>query len=94
MVAILVGPHTDNFRDIVSVFKRADALRVVTPDSLTSTVLELLQNDSERSSLGQRAREIMAQQQGATEPTITALLQLLPAQSNSSPAAVVAERNA
>lgn len=92
--AILVGPHTENFRDIVSVFQRADALRVVTPDSLTSTVLELLQNDSERSSLGQRAREIMAQQQGATERTITALLQLLPDQSNSSPAAVVAERNA
>ncbi len=92
--AILVGPHTDNFRDIVSVFQRADALRVVTPDSLTSTVLELLQNDNERASLGQRAREVMTQQQGATERTITALLQFLPAQPNSSPAAVVAERHA
>jgi 3-deoxy-D-manno-octulosonic-acid transferase len=92
--AILVGPYTDNFRDVVSVFQRADALRVVTPGSLTSTVLELLQNDSERAGLGQRAREVMAQQQGATERTITALLQLLPAQQNSSPAAVVAERHA
>jgi 3-deoxy-D-manno-octulosonic-acid transferase len=92
--AVLVGPHTDNFRDIVSVFQRADALRVVTPESLTSTVLELLQNDAERASLGQRAREVMRQQQGATERTIAALLQLLPAQSDSSPAAVVAERHA
>ena len=92
--AILVGPHTENFRDIVSVFQRTDALRVVTPQSLTSTVLELLQNDAERASLGQRAREVMTRQRGATERTITALLQLLPAQSNSSPAAVVAERHA
>ena len=26
-VAILVGPHTENFRDIVGIFRRADALR-------------------------------------------------------------------
>jgi 3-deoxy-D-manno-octulosonic-acid transferase len=92
--AVLVGPYTENFRDIVSVFREADALRVVTPELLTSTVLELLQNDSERASLGQRAREVMARQQGATERTITALLQILPAQPNSSPAVVVAERHA
>ncbi len=29
--AILVGPHTENFRDIIDFFRRADALRVVTP---------------------------------------------------------------
>ena len=40
--AILVGPHTENFRDIVDIFRRADALRVVTPQSLTPTVLQLL----------------------------------------------------
>ncbi len=28
---ILVGPYTENFRDIVEVFRAADALRVVTP---------------------------------------------------------------
>ena len=39
-VAILVGPHTENFRDIVDIFQRADALRVVTPESLASTVLQ------------------------------------------------------
>ena len=92
--AILVGLHTENFRDIVSVFRRADALRVVTPESLTPTVLELLQNDAERASLGPRAREVMTQQQGATERTIAALLDLLQAQSNSRSAAVVAERHA
>jgi len=75
---ILVGPHTENFRDIVEVFCRADALRVVTPQSLTATVLELLENDDERRALGRRAFEVLRSQQGATERTVNALLDLLP----------------
>ena len=75
--AILVGPHTENFRDIVDIFRRADALRVVTPQSLTPTVLQLLENHDERAALGQRALEVMRSQQGATERTVNALLGLL-----------------
>ena len=75
---ILVGPHTENFRDIVDIFRRADALRVVTPGSLTATVLQLLENHEERAALGRRAREVMQSQQGATERTVNALLELLP----------------
>jgi len=75
---ILVGPHTENFRDIIEVFRRADALRVVTPQSLTATVLELLENDDDRRALGRRAFEVMRSQQGATERTVKALLNLLP----------------
>ena len=74
---ILVGPSTENFRDIVETFKRADALRVVTPESLTATVLQLLRNDAERGALGQRALEVLRSQQGATEKTVRELLQLL-----------------
>ncbi len=75
--AILVGPHTENFRDIIGIFRRADALRVVTPQSLTPTVLQLLENHEERAALGQRALEVMRSQQGATERTVNALLGLL-----------------
>jgi 3-deoxy-D-manno-octulosonic-acid transferase len=75
---ILVGPHTENFRDIIEVFRRANALRVVTPLSLTATVLELLENDDDRRALGRRAFEVMRSQQGATERTVHALLGLLP----------------
>ncbi len=75
---ILVGPHTENFRDIVEVFRQADALRVVTPQSLTETVLQLLENDEERALLGRRAVEVMRTQEGATERTVDALLELLP----------------
>jgi 3-deoxy-D-manno-octulosonic-acid transferase len=75
---ILVGPSTENFRDIVDVFRHADALRVVTPETLTTTVLQLLQNDDERNGLGERALEAMRSQLGATEKTVGALLDLLP----------------
>jgi 3-deoxy-D-manno-octulosonic-acid transferase len=80
-VAIVVGPYTENFRDIVSIFQRADALYVVTPQSLTEGLLGLLQDDAERSRLGQNALRVMRSQQGATERTVAALLQLLPAAS-------------
>ncbi len=74
---ILVGPSTENFRDIVDAFRRADALRVVTQESLTATVLGLLNNDQERTALGQRAFEVMRSQLGATDLTTRALLRLL-----------------
>ena len=77
---ILVGPHTENFRDIIEVFRKADALRVITPQSLTSTVLQLLEDPDLRSALGGRALEVMRSQQGATEKTVQALLGLLSAQ--------------
>lgn len=77
-VPILVGPHTENFRDIINLFQRAGAIRVVTPGTLTSTVLELLDHEAEREALGKRAHEVMQGQQGATERTVAALLQLLP----------------
>ena len=86
-VPILVGPHTDNFRDIIGIFQRADALLAVTPESLTATVLALLNNDEERARLGRNARAVMQKQQGATERTVAALLELLPSE-------VVAERRA
>jgi 3-deoxy-D-manno-octulosonic-acid transferase len=76
--AILVGRHTENFREIIEVFCKADALRVVTPESLTATVLELLQDRNQRIALGRRAAEVLHSQQGATERTVSALLQLLP----------------
>jgi 3-deoxy-D-manno-octulosonic-acid transferase len=77
-VPILVGPHTENFRDIVDIFRRADALRVVTPETLTPVMLDLLENFEERERLGRHARDVMQSQQGATRRTAEALLALLP----------------
>jgi 3-deoxy-D-manno-octulosonic-acid transferase len=76
-VPILVGPHTENFRDIIGIFQRADALRVVTSESLAPAALALLRDDAERERLGRRARQLMRTQQGATERTVALLLQLI-----------------
>lgn len=74
---ILVGPHTENFRDIIELFRRFDALRVVDQQGLTATVFQLLENHDERTALGQRALQVMRSQQGATGKTLAALLRLL-----------------
>ncbi len=77
-VPILVGPHTENFRDIVDIFRRADALRVVTSETLTPLMLDLVENFEERERLGRNARDVMHSQQGATRRTAEALITLLP----------------
>ena len=76
-VAILVGPHTENFRDIVELFRSPDAVRIVGPADLTRTLLDLLANDDDRRSLGNSAREIMRSQRGATQFTMDQLRRLL-----------------
>jgi 3-deoxy-D-manno-octulosonic-acid transferase len=76
-VAIVVGNHTENFRDIVNLFQSRDAVRAVGPAELPLMFLELLANDSERQALGQRAAETMRSQLGATARTVSALGGLL-----------------
>lgn len=76
-VPILVGNHTENFRDIVSLFQSQDAVRVVGPAEFPLVLMDLLSNDGERIALGRRAAETLRTQMGATEKTLQALEQLL-----------------
>jgi 3-deoxy-D-manno-octulosonic-acid transferase len=76
-VAIVVGNHTENFRDIVGLFQSRDAVRVAGPAELPLVFLELLANDVERRALGQRAAETMRSQIGATERTAGELQELM-----------------
>jgi 3-deoxy-D-manno-octulosonic-acid transferase len=76
-VATVVGNHTENFRDIVSLFQSRDAVRVAGPAELPLLLLELLADDAERRALGQRAAETMRSQVGATERTAGELQKLL-----------------
>ena len=77
--AILVGPNTENFRDIIEIFQRSDAVRVIPIGNrtLAQNFLDLLSNREERNALGQRAGDVMRSQQGATEKTVNALLRVL-----------------
>jgi 3-deoxy-D-manno-octulosonic-acid transferase len=76
-VAIVVGNHTENFRDIVGLFQSRDAVRIVGVAELPLTLMHLLSNDAERRDLGRRAEETMRSQTGATARTLDALKTLL-----------------
>jgi 3-deoxy-D-manno-octulosonic-acid transferase len=75
--AIVVGNHTENFRDIVSLFQSRNAVRIAGPAELPLVLLDLLGNGAERRALGQRAAETMRSQIGATARTVDELQKLL-----------------
>jgi 3-deoxy-D-manno-octulosonic-acid transferase len=76
-VPIIVGSHTENFRDIVRVFRSRDAIRVVGLADFPLVLMALLSNDAERAALGRCAAETWRAQKGATQKTVEALEKLL-----------------
>jgi 3-deoxy-D-manno-octulosonic-acid transferase len=76
-VPILVGNHTENFRDIVGLFQSQDAVRVVGPAEFSAVLMDLLSNKGERIALGCRGAEALRSQLGATDRTVAALEKLL-----------------
>ena len=78
--ALLFGPNTHNFRDVVDLLLKGDAARVVDDGSeLTAAVAEFLCHPGEARLRGQRARQLVLTQQGATAKTVQAITQILPA---------------
>src|SRR5207253_1185847 len=68
---IFVGPYTENFRDIISIFQRENAVHVITPHELESQILSML--TPRRQAMGTRALEVFRSQSGATQRTQDAL---------------------
>jgi 3-deoxy-D-manno-octulosonic-acid transferase len=75
--AIVVGAYTENFRDMVTLFRRAGAVVVANADELAQTFLGLLADESRCRGLGARAREILRANAGATARTVAALQSML-----------------
>lgn len=75
--AIIVGPHTENFRDIVEMFRREQAV-LVAHDALELARLwsELLDDAAKRVEFGARAAALVERNSGATGRTLDALSQL------------------
>jgi 3-deoxy-D-manno-octulosonic-acid transferase len=76
-VAILLGPHTFNFREIVSIFEQGGALKSVTAETVGQQFLSLLTHPEERQRMGTLAKELFAKHAGATRRTLEALAPLL-----------------
>jgi 3-deoxy-D-manno-octulosonic-acid transferase len=76
-VAIMVGTHTENFRDIVSLFESEDAVRVLRAGEFTSVLMNLFSDEAARTALGRRGAQTLQSQRGATGRTLAALETLL-----------------
>lgn len=74
----IVGPLTQNFKDIVNILKRSDALiEVRNGEQLSNEMLALL-NDPERArQIGEAAKRTVKEYQGATAQTVEAITRLL-----------------
>jgi 3-deoxy-D-manno-octulosonic-acid transferase len=75
--AILVGPHTFNFREIVTLFEQAGAVKTVAAEALPAQFLSLLGKPEDRQRMGRVAKELFARHAGATRRTLEALEPLL-----------------
>lgn len=77
--AVMFGPNTQNFRDVVFLLLGANAARVV-PDAaaLEPMICEFLEHPQRIIEQGERARKVVLPQQGATSRTVECLRELLP----------------
>jgi 3-deoxy-D-manno-octulosonic-acid transferase len=72
--AVLFGPHMDNFQEIAGCLTQSGGgLQVDDREQLFVKAKSLLDNESIRSDLGDKAFEIIARNQGTTRKTMEAI---------------------
>lgn len=75
----IIGPLTQNFKDVVNIFLNEKALiQVNDKEELLQNVRELLVNSRQAAKMGEAARQTVAKHQGATAKTVAAITQVLP----------------
>ncbi|MBM3474058.1 MAG: 3-deoxy-D-manno-octulosonic acid transferase [Armatimonadetes bacterium] len=75
---VVVGPHTQNFRDIVNISRNAEALvEVEGPHELATAIERLLTSEAERDLLSARALRVVRENRGASARTAERLVELL-----------------
>lgn len=75
---ITFGPNTSNFRDVVQAFRFEEAcVQMERPEELQELLDRLTSDTDLRRQLGARARKVVLSQQGATEKTVTLLVNLM-----------------
>lgn len=77
--AVLFGPNTGNFQDVVDELLERGGARVVADGAaLTQRLAELLDDPTTAGALGEAARGLVLSRQGGTESTLEILQELLP----------------
>ncbi|HJQ70548.1 MAG TPA: 3-deoxy-D-manno-octulosonic acid transferase [Blastocatellia bacterium] len=83
---IVVGPHTENFRQVVTDFSRAGAVVQVsstlaqTEGAFAGEVIRLLSDRASAQEIGARALDLLMKNRGATECTVAAIEEVLSAE--------------
>jgi 3-deoxy-D-manno-octulosonic-acid transferase len=77
-VAVCFGPNTTNFRDIVEMLLNDNAAQVVHDETaFREFVLACIENPTQANKMGQRAKQFVHEQQGATTRSVDILFSLL-----------------
>jgi 3-deoxy-D-manno-octulosonic-acid transferase len=80
---IVVGPYTENFRQIVSDFLRADAVVQISArghdvaNSLARELIRLLSDREQARAIGERARAILLKNRGASDYTVAMIKEVM-----------------
>ncbi len=74
---VLVGPHTENFREIADLLIADGAAQVIGPDGLAAALEELLQDEAKRRTMGEAGRRVVERNAGAAARTIDLLGELI-----------------
>ncbi len=75
---ILFGPHMGNFRDIAQLFLEAEAaIQVRDTAHLSEAILKLWKDNAAARQLGERARQVLDRESGATRRTLEQIREVL-----------------
>lgn len=76
-VPIAMGPHGENFRDIIDALRQQEAIHICKPELLTDTLHSSLEATPATIAMGQRARAVFEQQTGASQRCLHVIQQML-----------------
>lgn len=75
---VIVGLYTDNFQMPVKALQQAKAIHIVESElQLASAVRDFLKDSSNAKDIGSRARQVVIENQGATQQTVEKIIQSL-----------------
>jgi 3-deoxy-D-manno-octulosonic-acid transferase len=72
-VPVVMGPHYENFREIVEKLHAADAIAVVESAALPQALRAMLADEGAAKAMGERARAVFEREAGATDRAVTAM---------------------
>jgi 3-deoxy-D-manno-octulosonic-acid transferase len=73
-VPTTIGPHYENFRDIVDLLRARDAIKVLNPVTFHSELATLLQDDHLAARMGRNAQQVFEAETGATSRAADAIV--------------------